>query len=402
MILEKAEKILAEPVCDHCLGRQFAQLLSGLGNMERGGVVRKAVAMSIDTAEPPAGIDLSNFYGFKFHSLEISKQYRKRCEVCHDIFEALDRWAGMAAKASRKYEFSTFLVGTKLSFEMIEREEALWERVGIDHCEPVKAELNREIGKLVEKKMGVRFTRNNPDVNIIVDFNARNVALEVNPLFFYGEYQKLVRGIPQTRWPSGKYKTSVEQIIAKPFMAAAAGKAHKLHGCGREDVDARCLGWRPFVLEILQPRFRNIAIKKLAKRIDRKKVKVRNVRLSGIVEVRKIKELRPPKTYRAVVVCDSAVLRSDLRKLSSLSAVRQKTPERVLHRRADRYRTRSVKSLKARPLGRKKFVLEIKGEAGLYIKELVTGDSGRTVPSVSSVLGVPCRCRELDVIAIHL
>ena len=38
--------------------------------------------------------------------------------------------------------------------------------------------------------------------------------------------------------------------------------------------------------------------------------------------------------------------------------------------------------------------------AGLYIKELVSGDDGRTVPSLASVLGVPARVLELDVIEV--
>ncbi|MGB4611299.1 MAG: tRNA pseudouridine(54/55) synthase Pus10, partial [Methanothermobacter thermautotrophicus] len=44
--------------------------------------------------------------------------------------------------------------------------------------------------------------------------------------------------------------------------------------------------------------------------------------------------------------------------------------------------------------------LIIKGEGGLYIKELISGDSGRTEPSVSSVLGVPARCVALDVLEV--
>jgi tRNA pseudouridine synthase 10 len=46
--------------------------------------------------------------------------------------------------------------------------------------------------------------------------------------------------------------------------------------------------------------------------------------------------------------------------------------------------------------------LEVRTEAGLYVKELITGDAGRTSPSVAEVLGVPAECVELDVTAIHL
>ena len=402
MVLEKALKILQQPVCDHCLGRQFAQLLSGYGNEERGRVIRAAAAMSIDQEEAPEGVDMSNFSGLKFHNLEAAMPAGKKCSVCGGLFPGLGKWAERIRSAAKKCEFSTFLVGTKLALDLIEKEEGLWERVGIDHCEPLKAELNRELGKLVEKALGARFDGKKPEVNIIADFGSGKAAIGINPLFVYGEYQKLARGIPQTKWPSGKYRTSVEQIIAKPFMRATKGKAHKLHGMGREDIDARCLGWRPFVLEILGPVKRKIDIRKLAKKIDRKKVRVRNARLSGVAEVREIKEARAEKTYRAVVLCENKIGRKDLKRLRELRLVHQRTPQRVLHRRADRLRKRAVRSVKARLVSGGKFVLEIRSEAGLYIKELVSGDSGRTQPSVSSLLGTKCACRELDVIAIHL
>ncbi len=184
-------------------------------------------------------------------------------------------------------------------------------------------------------------------------------------------------------------------------MPATRGSAHKFHGLGREDIDARCLGWRPFVLEVLSPRRRKMEIKKLAKKIGRG-VKVRNMRLSDIAEVRSIKEFRAEKTYRALVACEKPVTKKDLKKLGQLKLISQKTPERVLHRRADKYRKRGVRSVKTKMLSGKKFLMEIRGEAGLYIKELVSGDSGRTQPSVSQLLGMKCECKELDVIKIHV
>ncbi len=36
------------------------------------------------------------------------------------------------------------------------------------------------------------------------------------------------------------------------------------------------------------------------------------------------------------------------------------------------------------------------------MKELISGDGGRTRPSVAGILGVAAECAELDVLAIHL
>jgi len=399
-IQEKAHRILQHPVCDNCLGRQFAQLLSGLTNSERGGLLRTLTAMSVDSEHYDGDIDINNFHSFRFHKLEPkNKPEKKKCVICEDTFENLGRLAEKVAKAGKKYEFGTFLVGTKLSFELISREENLWERVGIDYCEPLKAELNRELGKLVEKKTKAKY-HSRPDINFLVSIPEGSVDIQINPIFIYGEYQKLVRGIPQTRWPSKKYKTSIEEIMAVPFMKVTLGASHKLHGLGREDIDARCLGWRPFVLEILSPRKRELNLKALAKKVG-KGIRIRNLKLSNIEEVRRIKEERADKTYRAIVICEN-VSRKDLDKLKTLvGEIKQKTPERVVHRRADKFRHRKLKSLKTKYISGKKFSIEVKCEAGLYVKELVSGDNGRTTPSVSSILQQSCICKELDVTAIH-
>ncbi|HIG97263.1 MAG TPA: hypothetical protein HA230_02870, partial [Candidatus Aenigmarchaeota archaeon] len=192
-IQEKAHRILRQPVCDSCLGRQFAQLLSGYTNVQRGHLLRTLVAMSIDREDYFGDLDMSNFHGFGFHKLDMKNAndaVKKKCSVCEGIFDSLEKIADKVAKAAKKYQFSTFLIGTKLSFDLISREENLWENVGIDYCEPIKAELNREIGKLVEKKTKAIFN-SNPDVNLVIDMPEGRADVQLNPLFVYGEYQKL-------------------------------------------------------------------------------------------------------------------------------------------------------------------------------------------------------------------
>ena len=44
----------------------------------------------------------------------------------------------------------------------------------------------------------------------------------------------------------------------------SGGKEHFFHGMGREDIDALCLGeGRPFVLELSEPRIRDIDLDEL-------------------------------------------------------------------------------------------------------------------------------------------
>ena len=44
--------------------------------------------------------------------------------------------------------------------------------------------------------------------------------------------------------------------------------------------------------------------------------------------------------------------------------------------------------------------ITLETESGTYIKELISGDDGRTKPSISEMIGVPCKVVELDVIQI--
>ncbi|TRZ55440.1 tRNA pseudouridine(54/55) synthase Pus10, partial [archaeon] len=300
-------------------------------------------------------------------------------------------------------EFDTFLIGTKISNDLLQREEQLWEKAGIEFCEPIRAEINREVGRRLENVLGKKANLKKPDIAVLLDLESDKIILQINSLYIFGCYQKLVRGIPQSKWGTPhKYKTSVEEIIGKPLLKAADGFDIKLHGSGREDIDAICTAWRPFVLEVLKPKKRKIDLKKAQKQINGKKVRVNGLKIVELDVVQKVKEAKPDKTYRAVVKLEKEIKKADLAKLRQLiGIINQKTPKRVLHRRGDLLRKREVKDLKTKWLGKKKFELTVKTEAGLYIKELISGDDGRTKPSISEIFGQKAVCENLDVIKIE-
>ncbi|MCD6092601.1 MAG: tRNA pseudouridine(54/55) synthase Pus10 [Candidatus Aenigmarchaeota archaeon] len=405
-MIEKLYKVFENPICDECLGRQFSQLLSGTTNEQRGKTLRTFFAMLIDAKGETDNIDMSNFYGFNFHNEKLNNVKIDKpgtCKICNGFFNNIDFWIKKIVRKMKKYEFKTFLIGTTLSSDLLNREENLWENIGVDFCEPIKSNINRVIGKEIEKRMKKSADPKNPDINAIIDIPKKDVRIQINPLFIYGEYRKLVRGIPQTKWPSGKYRTSVEQIIAKPLMKLTKGEEHKFHGLGREDIDARCLAWRPFVLEITEPKKRFFNLKKIEKMInENKKVVVRKLTESNISKVREIKEMKSDKEYRITVIPDRDISRDELKKIKSIiGTVRQKTPTRVLHRRSDKIRKRDVKDAKVKYINKRMFQLTVRCEAGLYIKELITGDNGRTKPSVSEILGCNCKFKDLDVLNIY-
>ncbi len=385
-------------LCDACLGRGAAKVGRGFTNASRGASLRRALG----AGEQP---DPSS------------------CAVCRGAAAAVDRYAALVVRELAGWEFRTFRIGCKVDPALEDRERALWAAAGSSWTEPLRREVDREVGKRVELATGTTADILLPDIVALVDTRFDRVTLEVRSVFLWGRYRKLVRGIPQTRWPcricrgsgcrrcsmTGKmYPTSVEELMAAPALGLFQGAGSALHGMGREDVDARMLGdGRPFVLEILAPHRRSGELDALAAAIDLHaagQVEVRGLRWSQGDEVVAVKEARHDKTYVAEVAFEGEPGASRLEEIAGLFSakrINQRTPVRVAHRRADAVRgrdVRSVKVLEVRPDGAR---LEITGEAGLYIKELVSGDGGRTEPSLAGLLGIPARVVSLDVIAVH-
>jgi tRNA pseudouridine synthase 10 len=285
-----------------------------------------------------------------------------------------------------------------MSCDFIRSEESLWEDVGIGQCESIRSELNRELGKLIWKKTEKEVDPTNPDVLVILNLEKDRTEFEIRSLFIRGGYKKLVRGIPQTKWD--KYEETVEDVIAAPVMLATKGESHAMHAAGREDIDARCLDFRPFVLEIKSPQKRKIDLKKIAAKIKgSKKVEVSGLGFSDKKQVVLVKSMRNDKSYSVVAGFEKPVKKPELVERIR-GCISQRTPIRVAHRRADKIRKRRVKDIKWRRINNKKFEFQIKGEAGLYIKELVTGDGGRTTPSIAGLLKNPAVVHTLDVIKI--
>ncbi|MDI6810832.1 MAG: tRNA pseudouridine(54/55) synthase Pus10 [archaeon] len=399
--IEIARKITKEgPICDHCLGRQIAKISSGLSNERRGKILKEVLRE-------------------KGEELKEGK-----CWVCNGLFEKLEYWVSKAVEKLKDYEFDSFLVGTKVSGLLLENEELLWEIAGAPFAEPLKAELNREVGKRIEHETGKIVDFKLPEVVVILNLWTETVELQVKAVFIYGRYRKLKRGISQTRWLcrecrgkgcercnfTGKmYPESVEELISDSLREEFQGEEMVLHGCGREDIDARMLGsGRPFVLELQEPRRRNVDLRIAEEKVkeeNRGKVEVMDLRYVNRGMVAEIKNAKMDKTYRIEVELKTRVLEEEVKNaLERLSGalIEQRTPTRVLHRRADLVRKRNVYSVRLVSFEAQKAVMEIKCSAGLYIKELISGDEGRTKPSFSEVLGVGAEVKELDVLDVDL
>lgn len=410
IVLDVARKIVHEgPICDHCLGRQFAKLSTGLSNDLRGAAIRLVLAMQ-------AGAD-------KDETLQeelVKNSGETKCWVCNNLFNNIDSWTEKAILALSGYEYDNFLVGTKITGLLAENEEIIWAESGTTFAEPLKTELNREVGKRIEKITGKKANLKKPQLVLLLDLENDKVELEVNSLYIYGRYRKLVRGIPQTRWPcrecGGKgcercghtgrmYQESVDELIRPHLIAATDCEDTAFHGAGREDIDALMLGeGRPFVVEAKRPRIRRVDLNALGTGINTTaggKIEVLGLKFVESEAVEQLKSMKADKIYRLKINHDTTEekLKSCLDVLKG-TVIKQRTPTRVLHRRADLERTRKVYSIELESFDINTAVLIIHCEGGLYVKELVSGDSGRTVPSIAALTGSEAKVIELEVIKI--
>ena len=393
-----AEAALDKGLCNHCLGRLFGKLGTGMTNEERGRTVREVLATKgIYSNEP------------------------EKCSLCDNLFDMLERFADAAATSVLSVESDNFLIGSRIDPKIATKEKALWKELGVKDYEPLKTELNREIGKLALPNIQREVEFRNPQVVACVDTQFADVTLDISPVFIQGRYNKLSREIPQTIWPCtvcrgkgcqrckgiGKmYSTSVQEIIGDIALEMSGGKEHFFHGMGREDIDALMLGkGRPFVLEISSPRKRHIDLDELENRANISDLaKFNSLMFVTRETVQRTKEATPTKTYRVRVRADGKVNKERVNEVAESFrnlSIDQRTPTRVWHRRADLVRKRRVLWVEAGWVGESMFDLTLETESGTYIKEFVSGDGGRSRPSFSEVLGAECHVETLDVLEIN-
>jgi tRNA pseudouridine synthase 10 len=204
------------------------------------------------------------------------------------------------------------------------------------------------------------------------------------------------------------FAESVEAFASKPLLEVTGGEVSFFHASGREDIDARMLGsGRPFVVEVSKPRKRFVDLKMIEAAINSGalgKIEVSDLALANKDVVRKLKKgENAQKEYALLAEFERELSDSDLRlieeKFSGIT-ISQQTPQRVMHRRADLIRERYIYKLKVKKVSLKRALLEIRCQGGLYVKELVSGDEGRTNPNVSDLLNNRAKTLRLDVLSI--
>ncbi|XP_029019592.1 putative tRNA pseudouridine synthase Pus10 isoform X2 [Betta splendens] len=234
-------------------------------------------------------------------------------------------------------------------------------------------------------------------------------------VFVAGRYNKFCRSLPQTPWVidgERRMESSVEELIAAPVLSAFRADGFNFSSSGREDVDVRTLGnGRPFAMELLNPhksRLNQAEMKQLQETINESsdKIRVRDLQIVTREAMSRMKEGEEEKTksYTALVWTQKAIQKDDIAFIDDIKdlTLDQKTPLRVLHRRALAVRHRVIHSMNACFLDSHHFHLGLKTQAGTYIKEFVHGDFGRTKPNLSQLLKTDTDILELDVESVDV
>jgi len=438
-VLEKAFELLSKyPLCDHCLGRQFALLGYSMENNVRGSALKISLTLQANDLVKEENVDGTKRLkvlatnGFSREAQETLKHLKKRtpkqtldetCYLCEGKFDLLINLTEKSLVAIEGYEFTTFLVGIEVPVKVEEREDEFKALFNLGYSESMKHEFGRLFGKALAIRTGKEADYLVPELVVVINPFQESVRLQVNPLFVGGRYRKLVRDIPQSKWfcsschgrgcekcgGTGKmYPESVEELTSKTLLEAAEGQKTLFHASGREDIDARMLGTgRPFVIEVSEPKKRSIDLKEIEAKINAGaigKVEVSRLRFATKDVVRHLKKGEgAQKEYRLLAEFDNPVSDEDLRMLEdklSGATIKQQTPLRVMHRRADLIRERYIYKLKVKKVSLKMALLEIRCQGGLYVKELVSGDEGRTMPNVSDLLKNRAKTLKLDVLKV--
>ncbi|GAY25677.1 tRNA pseudouridine(54/55) synthase Pus10 [Desulfurococcaceae archaeon AG1] len=419
-ILRLSREILARyPLCDRCLGRLFANLGRGLSNLERGRAIKLTLAMGYhdEASRDPERLrdelyNISRNAGEPFQSLYrhiygAEPPSTMPCYICGGRIESLiSEWVKRAGDSIRNLGASRFILGIRPPRGFVEAEEEIARVFSLQYWESIRSELKREIGKSVATTYGLSPDFDDPEVMLILDLERGSVEAVMPPLILSTRLVKLVRGFSVKRRPRGG--GSLEDIARSDIKDLGRDVSIKIPI--RDTSRYRILGRGcESIIEIRSPEPGRRDLRNLAKVLNRSSSTYR-VEILGRGS-RRIAEELPAKVrriwYRAHIYIEKEV---DSRFIESLAprritGVEQKTPSRIL-----RAGYRGVEKVVRGDMGIEK-ILRISNKTleilftlppNIYAEEAITGDGGRTSPSISSLLGVDVIPLEIDVINIEI
>ena len=384
-VIQKADAILSKyPLCNSCLGRQFAPRKDE--QIELAEHIRKKVGGT----EPV------------------------RCYLCEGIVNETSVMAKDVIDALRRYEFKTFLVGASIPHLIIENEDSLRAEFKLKGGSSVKAEITSAIARRIEKTLKKKFDVRNPDLVVVVNPIEKFHTVTPRSLFITARYTKAKRGIPQKRqkcddcdgkgcptcsWGGSTDTPSVESAVADYLVSIFDSKKARFSWVGSEDDESLVLGnGRPFYAEIIEPKKRKIATAKFRVKL------VHGIELKGgkLLEEKPSPDVSFELFVEADIRTTKPVKQAALLKIAKVFRnvdASQYSPNKM------KFLTKRIISLRPDYVASKRFKATIRCEGGTNIKKLVQGNHLEFSPSISEVLGCECKVdakKPFDILSVKL
>ncbi len=432
-VLQRVRSLLIDhPLCSRCLGRFFALLSPELPRHEIG---LKLMGAAMEEAVRSGDVELLRALARSGHALSIDHLRKagievvvERCSLCRGEISAekVEALVRRAAERASGYEFSTFTVGTFVPPHVRSLEDHLISNYGLESAESVRRDVTREARRAFAQLTGKRFSPSNPEMEVLLDPFTSTFEVKPAPVMIRGRYLKHSRSTPQTPWLcdvcwgkgceacgyTGRREgpdLSVAEYVGLPALELWGAMDFTFHAAGREDLDAAVEGTgRPFVLELSEPRRRAVDLEEFARKVrdfSGGKVEVLDLKPAARADIRflKTETERKRKVYSARVVFSAPVPLEEVARACDRirnSVIEQRTPTRVLRKRGDRLRRRAVHDVTVVQVDERTYDLTLVVDGGLYVKELIHGDQGRTTPSLKDLLGVEPERIELTVLGV--
>lgn len=372
LVMEHARIIFREyPLCDHCLGRMFAEKLGVVSHKRLGHYIR----------------------------VKLKKSEPKKCHVCKNLMSDLALQVKKMIEMSKDYQFSTFLIGAVLQPSILDRDDAIRSELKLRGIPSIKSDVTREMGKSFSRRRQAKVEYHNPDMVFTVDLKRDYCEIKPKAVLLQARYTKHVRGLQQKQKPCDQCDgkgcfvcdfhgirefNSVEGRIAKFMIEKFGAQQAKITWIGSEDESSLVKGnGRPFFVRLVNPHKRHIVVPK--------KLDLGGVSVHGLKAIAKIPS--DPIRFRTRVVLEIEAedsIRSYL--LDHLEMLKKNLI--VIYESSGHKNKKMIYDIKAEAESDRLFKIVMESDGGIPLKRFVAGQE--VEPSISEILGVNCRCKLFD------
>lgn len=363
-------------LCDFCLGRLFLKKLRLSSEKNLGKKIKQEFSFS-----------------------------KQQCYICKDLFENVANYTKKMSDISTNYDFSSFVVGTKIKPSIVDRDDFIRSKFQIRGIDSIKTGITHEISKQFSKKTKKKIDFLDPDVTFTIDLKDELFEIRSKQLFLQGRYCKNHRGLPQKQKPcqncSGKgcracnfhgfdkYE-SIEALVSKILFDRLGGTIAKFTWIGGEDKSSLVLGsGRPFFVRLQNPLKRKT---KFPKKLKLDSIIVHNLKIISHIPKKSV-------TFNSVIeiliTTKKDISLTSLKRLQSLTS----SPITIIENSGKRAEKRIFK-VSFKKKSKRQFTLIITVEGGFPIKRFVINDN--VEPGLSQILETNCRCEEFDILEVKM